>query len=102
MKTEAHTYIPEDVELPKMYSTENVSLQDKVLHIKLFTPDSNWTWYIAEYDPKTKIAFGYVRGFEAEWGDFSLEEIAEVRGALGLPIERDLYFKPTKFSELRF
>lgn len=34
-----------------------------------------------------------------EWGYFVLSELSEARGPLGLPIERDLYFKPGPFSE---
>ena len=32
--------------LPNLYDTE--SIKDPLCHIKLFTPDSNWTWYITE------------------------------------------------------
>lgn len=101
MVNEAYVYVPEGVQLPRLYSTENTPASEIVLHIKLFTPDANWTWYIAEYDPEKQICFGYVEGFEAEWGYFSLKEIKEVRGTLGLPVERDLHFKPTKFKDLR-
>ena len=30
----------------------------------------------------------------------SAEELQEARGPLGLPIERDLYFRPSPFSEV--
>jgi hypothetical protein len=33
---------------------------------------------------------------EPELGYVSLHELAEVRGPLGLPLERDLYFAPTR------
>lgn len=33
-------------------------------------------------------------GFEEEWGYSLLSEIASARGPLGLPVERDLWFKP--------
>ena len=33
-------------------------------------------------------------------GYFSLDEIASVRGALNLPVERDIRFKPTKLSQI--
>lgn len=73
--------------------------------VKLFTPDSSWTWYLSEYDPKTKRAFGFCldSGFPdgAELGYVSLEELAEARGRLGLPIERDLYWTPVTFEELQ-
>lgn len=40
----------------------------------------------------TFLFFGYVIGLEAELGYFSLSELEQIRGALGLPVERDLYF----------
>jgi hypothetical protein len=80
-------------QLPPLYSTENVDWENKVAIVKFFTPDSNWTWYAVEFDG-SDLLFGYVIGFEPEWGYFSLLELESVCGPLGLPIERDLYFKP--------
>ncbi len=97
----AYDLIPDDVAdlLPHLYATENDS--DPVAHIKWFTPDSSWTWYVTEYDPKQRLCFGLVIGHARELGYFSLEEIRQARGPLGLPIERDLYFKPTPLSQCR-
>ena len=36
--------------LPSLYQTE--SSKDPMCHIKLFTPDSNWTIYILEFSKK--------------------------------------------------
>lgn len=99
-KNEAYIYVPEDVQLPALYETEDVPEEEKMLHLKFFTPDDNWTWYVAEYDPEKRLFFGYVEGDFPEWGYFSLDELKSVRGPLGLPVERDLYFKPTKFKDL--
>src|SRR6266852_543809 len=87
--------------LPLLYSQENV--RDKVVHIKFFTPDSSWTWYAMEGSPEDEdfIFFGYVIGLEKEWGYFALSELVAARGSLGLPIERDLYFKPAPFSQVK-
>jgi hypothetical protein len=86
--------------LPKLYETEGVT--DPLCHIKLFTPDSNWTWYIIEFSNDTrKIFYGYVVGFEKELGYFSLEEIESIRGILDLHIERDTSFKPTPLSVIK-
>jgi hypothetical protein len=67
--------------------------------VKLFTPDAGATWLLAELDPEDHdVAFGLCDlglGFP-ELGYVSLAEIAALRGPLGLPVERDLYFKPTK------
>ena len=43
--------------------------------------------------------FGYVQGDYDEWGCFSLKELEEVEGPMGLKIERDKYFGKQKFSE---
>lgn len=47
--------------------------------------------------------FGYVHGFEDELGYFSLREMEAIRGPhpmQGLGIERDLYFRPARLSEV--
>ena len=44
--------------------------------------------------------FGLVYGHEREFGYFLLSELEEVRGPMGLPIERDLHFKPKTLAEL--
>jgi hypothetical protein len=87
--------------LPEPYSEESVDLDDKMLRVKFFTPDSNWTWYVSEYDPETRICFGYVDGQEGEWGYFSLAELEAVSGHLGLPVERDIHWQPKPFKELQ-
>ncbi len=67
--------------------------------VKLFTPDAGATWLLTEADPDdTTRCFGLCdlgQGFpELGWVD--LTEIQAVRGPLGLPVERDLYFKADK------
>jgi hypothetical protein len=83
--------------LPPSYSTE--TQPDPVVHAKFFTPDSSWTWYVLEFDGEDTF-FGYVVGLDAELGYFSLKELEAVRGPLGLPIERDLYFDPQPLSKV--
>jgi hypothetical protein len=98
--------------LPALYSQENTP--DPMVVCKFFTPDAGWTWYAIEGSPvdasgyydtdKPKVDFlffGLVSGLEVELGYFSLSELKTVRGALGLPIERDLYFKPTRLSAIK-
>jgi hypothetical protein len=45
--------------------------------------------------------FGLVDGFEQELGYFSLKELEDTRGPLGLLIERDMHFKPQPLSVVR-
>ena len=86
--------------LPDLYSQENI--KDPLCHIKLFTPDSNWTWYIIEYSHSDKVTFfGYVVGLESELGYFNLQELAEIKGPIGLAIELDSSFTPTLLSEVK-
>lgn len=84
--------------LPPLYSGEELGLMAMAL-IKFFTPDSNWSWYASEFDGQDTF-FGLVSGFETELGYFSLSELENVKGPLGLPIERDLYFQPKTLKEL--
>lgn len=86
--------------LPPLYSQEHVT--DPVVHCKFFTPDSNWTWYVTEGSEAGGdfLFFGFVSGLEDEWGYFVLSELEGVRGPFGLPIERDLYFRPGPFSQV--
>ena len=85
--------------LPELYSGEELGL-DALAKAKFFTPDSNWTWYASEFDGEN-IFFGLVIGFVAEFGYFSLSELEQVKGPLGLAIERDLHFEPRALRELR-
>lgn len=36
---------------------------------------NGWKWYITEYSKKDNLAFGYVQGYENEWGYIDIEEI---------------------------
>lgn len=63
--------------------------------VKLFTPDANCTWLLSELDPEDPdIAFGLCDlGMDSpELGSVRISELESVRGALGLPVERDLHF----------
>jgi len=85
--------------IPDLYETED-SL-NPTCHVKLFTPNSNWTWYIIEFSKNdTNTCYGYVQGLESELGYFTLEELESLRTPLGLAIERDLSFKPTPFATI--
>ncbi len=64
--------------------------------VKLFTPDGACTWLLTELDPESSdISFGLCdlgMGFP-ELGSVSMTELQSVRGLIGLPIERDKFFK---------
>jgi len=87
-------------DIPDLYETEGQL--NPTCYVKLFTPDSNWNWYIIELSKvDIKTCYGYVQGLESELGYFSLEELESLHGPLGLAIERDLSFVPTAFSQIK-
>ena len=92
--------IPKEIkeQIPSLYETED--MKDPIVYVKLFL--DGWTWYITELSIDGDSAFGYVVSpFGSELGYFSLQEIQEVKGRLGIGVERDLYFKPTQLSAIK-
>ena len=100
MSQAAYIYLPDELKpkIPLLHATENET--DPTVWVKLFTPDSNWTWYITEFDGDDRC-FGFAVGHEAELGYFLLSDIACARGGLGLPVERDLSFSPCPLSTVK-
>jgi hypothetical protein len=82
-----------------LYSQEHES--DPLVVAKLFDPCGSATWFLLEYDPVERIAFGYVTGMTAdEYGYTSLIELESIERPFGLTIERDLYFVQRRLSAL--
>lgn len=94
--------------LPALYDQDGKGGK-AVVHVKFFCPDAGpWTWYATEGEPILDESgaeidfqfFGLVHGLEKELGYFNLSELEQVRGPLGLPIERDLYWQPKTLAEI--
>ncbi len=83
--------------LPKLREQEGVV--DPIIHAKFMFPASGWVWYVTEGQPEHDdfTIFGYVIGFEAEWGYFTLRELKEVN-IHDLVIEREESFEPCPLS----
>lgn len=88
--------------MPKLYANENKKAEDISVIFKMFTPWSNWTWYVTEGKKQGDnwLFFGFVRGMENELGYFNLKELEEVRGPGGLKVERDLHFDKHTLQEV--
>jgi len=84
--------------LPPLYSQDGKGGKSVAL-VKFFTPDSNWTFHGVEFDGEDRF-FGLVDGHFKELGYFSLSELESVNGPMGLPIERDLHWKPKTLEEI--
>ena len=83
--------------LPALYTQENTS--DPMVFLKFFAVWTKWTWYGIEFDGKD-LFFGYVAGDFPELGYFTLSELQDLKVPMGLTIERDMYFRPCKLSEI--
>jgi hypothetical protein len=105
---EAYKMITDDIikSLPPLYSTEAIAGMDKTAVLKFFFPAGRATYYVVEGERQDGdvLFFGYVvspLGPDCdEWGYFTLNQLKEVVGPMGLRIERDIHFLPTKMSEL--
>ena len=100
---DAHDLMPDDVAaaISALRATENEP--DPTAHVKWFTPDAGWTWYVLEYDPHEKLCFGLVEGHVQELGYFSLAEVEHVRGPLGLcgTVSREQFTSLLRVKALR-
>ena len=91
---------------PALYATDEVAGADKVAQFKIFDPSGRLTIYVVEAGPDgddTRLFCYTVSPLGPdcdEWGYASLKELQSVRNRFGLPLERDLWFTPTKMSEI--
>lgn len=103
-KKRGHLLLPKELKakLPALNATDGDNQARAI--IKFFSPFMGWTWYAFEYDPEDNLFFGFVEGFEKEWGYFSLEELDTTMAMRGLvpAVERDCFIDadrlPTKES----
>jgi hypothetical protein len=93
-----HAFYPtadEAASIPRVYATEHIPLNEKVLYLHYFTAACDW--WIAEYDPECGRAFGYAclngDARNAEWGAIDLTELEAVRVG-PVMVERDLHWVP--------
>ena len=100
LRSPAHDLVPKSLMKTIPSYGETSEQLDSMVHIKLFDPAGSWTWYVMEYDPKDRICYGWVCGFEQEFGSFKLAELETIPGPLGRRVERDLFFTPCLLSEL--
>ena len=66
--------------VPKLYETENIPLENKIIHLHFFI--GGCEWYIAEYDGRDLLwGFAILNGDlqNAEWGYMSFSELREIK-----------------------
>jgi hypothetical protein len=80
--------------IPPFYAQESFAYP--VVYAIFRHAASGWVWYATEYEPNERLFFGYVAGFEGEWGYFCLDEMEEIKA--GGAIARVDPFEPQPFS----
>ena len=87
-------------QLPRLYETEETPLREKLVRLHFFI--ANCDWYVVEFDGDD-LFWGYaILGDPdmAEWGYISFQELRQLKIRPGFEVDRDLYWKPTKASEV--
>lgn len=86
---------------PRLYEQDGMG-DRAIVHAHYFSCFSNWDWYMLEYDPDTREAFGIVKGFATEYGYFSIAEFEQLNEERGHEfVERDTHWEPTTVGALR-
>lgn len=83
-------------EIPKLYETEEIPVEKKIIYQKWEIPQIGFYWFIAELDRKENLAFGYANLNDdhfAEWGYISIEELMDNGASL------DREWKPCNFEK---
>ena len=86
--------------LPPLYSQEAEA--NPTVYAKFFMPGTGWTWYPTEGSEHDDdfMFFGFVIGFEGEFGYFLLSDLETVTNPLGLHVERDTSFREGKLTDV--
>lgn len=88
---------------PALYETdiEGRDPFEAVAVAHYFSVFNGWDWYMTEYDPASRMAYGFVNGLEGEFGYFSIAEFEQANKAAGFElIERDAYWRPRRLSDI--
>lgn len=88
----------------KLFSQYNLGsdLSKQMVVAKIFNPYGAGRWFLVNSDPQDPdYLWAIVDLFDVEVGSVSRTELESIRiGKHGLPLERDLYFKPINAEEL--
>ena len=85
---------------PPLGATDGQGDNAKIV-AKFFNPCGVGTWLMTEYDPDTRMAFGWCDLGEPELGYFSITELESLRVPFGLGIERDLHFRNKILADVK-
>lgn len=100
-KRPCYRYLRRSDRLPSPDEVMDLPFERITAKVKLFNPDGVGTWWVAAYDPIEGVAWGVVELLVVEAGAFEIAPLVEYRDRrLGLPIERDLHFRPCTLASI--
>jgi len=91
-----------DALIKRLAQLGDQDVPDPIIAAHFFDPCGSADWYVTAYYPEDNVIFGWaeiVPGM-GEWGYTSVAELQSIKGPLGIGIERDLYWKERKASEV--
>lgn len=102
---QAMELIPDDLaqKIPPMDEVDEEFMDTPLAaYVYLYQPDGPFEWYITNYDGNDTAWVLALNPFTGDWehGPISLNEIREIRGALGLRVEREEFVNPVKLTTL--
>ncbi|MEM3769521.1 MAG: hypothetical protein QXE37_05760 [Nitrososphaerales archaeon] len=83
--------------IPKLYETEDIPFEEKIIYRRYWIRELGFYWLIAELDEESNIAFRYANlnnDAFAEWGYIDLNEL------LSMGVELDEGWRPCKFKDV--
>ena len=84
--------------LPPMGSTDGQGME-AMAQVKFFITWADWTWYMSEYDPKSRQCFGLVISpYARELGYFNMDDLEYIHNGY-LEVERDKTWMPKKLND---
>ena len=89
---------------PDLLDNDGLETHKVKVTAKFFDPTGSFTWFLTELDEDLDYAFGFVMSewcWQGELGPFSINELQNAKGQLGLGIERDkLWDNKTTLKEV--
>lgn len=91
--------------MPALYSQEKNA--DPQVVCKFFTPSSSFTWFVLEgQEEEDGDWMFFTKCFshlcpDGELGYSTLRQLEEIKGPMGLGVERDMYFRPKPLSQCK-
>lgn len=85
---------------PALYAQDGKGFK-AIAFVKLVLKEFNYEWYITEYDPNQKIAFGFVNLNDPQNAELGYISINELMNIDGYKIKRDVNYIPKTIKKIQ-